>query len=137
LIPKGSILTPHLKEFQRLIGKVSNHVERLKKAREFAGEHGLYIVLKGAYSTISCPDGKQFFNSSGNQYMATAGSGDVLTGMLTSFLGQGYHPLNAGICGVFHHGMAGELASLDLRRGTIASDIVKSIPKTYTDIGID
>lgn len=137
IIPKGSILTPHLKEFQRLTGKASNHVERLKKARDFAGEHGLYIVLKGAYSSISCPDGKQFFNSSGNQYMATAGSGDVLTGMLTSFLGQGYAPLNAGICGVFHHGLAGELASIELRRGTIASDIVKSIPKTYSILEIE
>jgi NAD(P)H-hydrate epimerase len=137
LIPKGSILTPHLKEFQRLTGKVSNHVERLKKAREFTGEHGLYILLKGAYSSISCPDGKQFFNSSGNQYMATAGSGDVLTGMLTSFLGQGYSPLDAAICGVYHHGLAGELASMDLRRGTIASDIVKCIPKTYSILEID
>jgi ADP-dependent NAD(P)H-hydrate dehydratase / NAD(P)H-hydrate epimerase len=137
LIPKGSILTPHIKEFQRLIGSVSaNHLERLQMAKDFAVQYGLYLVLKGAYTTISCPDGKQFFNSSGNQYMATAGSGDVLTGIITSFLGQGYSSLNASICGVFHHGLAGELASLENKRGTIASDIVKSIPKTYTELDI-
>jgi ADP-dependent NAD(P)H-hydrate dehydratase / NAD(P)H-hydrate epimerase len=137
LIPKGSILTPHIKEFQRLIGSVSaNHLERLQMSKDFAVQYGLYLVLKGAYTTISCPDGKQFFNSSGNQYMATAGSGDVLTGIITSFLGQGYSSLNASICGVFHHGLAGELASLENKRGTIASDIVKSIPKTYTELDI-
>ncbi|MFD2203940.1 NAD(P)H-hydrate dehydratase [Shivajiella indica] len=136
-IPQGSILTPHIKEFERLTGNVSNHVERLQKAKDFAVEYGLFLVLKGAYTSISCPDGKQFFNSSGNQYMATAGSGDVLTGMITSFLGQGYTPLNATICGVFHHGLAGELASFENKRGTIASDIIKCIPKTYLELGID
>jgi ADP-dependent NAD(P)H-hydrate dehydratase / NAD(P)H-hydrate epimerase len=136
LIPKGSILTPHIKEFERLIGNASNHLERLQKAKEFAIEYGLYLVLKGAYTSISCPDGKQFFNSSGNQYMATAGSGDVLTGMITSYLGQGYSPTNATICGVFHHGLAGELASFENRRGTIASDIINCIPKTYRKLDI-
>ena len=136
LIPKGSILTPHIKEFQRLTGRASNHLERLQKAKDFAIQYGLYLVLKGAYTSISCPDGKQFFNSSGNKYMATAGSGDVLTGIITSFLGQGYSSLNASICGVFHHGLAGELASLENKRGTIASDIVKSIPKTYIELDI-
>ena len=136
LIPKGSILTPHIKEFQRLTGTVSNHLQRLQKAKEFAIQYGLYLVLKGAYTSISCPDGRQFFNSSGNQYMATAGSGDVLTGMISSYLGQGYSSLHATICGVFHHGLAGELASFENRRGTIASDIVKCIPETYRKLGI-
>jgi ADP-dependent NAD(P)H-hydrate dehydratase / NAD(P)H-hydrate epimerase len=136
LIPKDSILTPHFKEFERLTGYSSNHLERLQKAKEFALKYGLYLVLKGAYTSISCPDGKQYFNSSGNQYMATAGSGDVLTGMITSFLGQGYSSLHATICGVFHHGLAGELASFENRRGTIASDIVKHIPKTYSELDI-
>jgi ADP-dependent NAD(P)H-hydrate dehydratase / NAD(P)H-hydrate epimerase len=136
LIPKDCILTPHFKEFERLTGYSSNHLERLQKAKEFALKYGLYLVLKGAYTSISCPDGKQYFNSSGNQYMATAGSGDVLTGMITSFLGQGYSSLHATICGVFHHGLAGELASFENRRGTIASDIVKHIPKTYSELDI-
>lgn len=136
-VPKGSVLTPHIKEFQRLAGDVKNHKERLEKARSFAMEHGLFLVLKGAFTSISTPSGEQYFNSSGNQYMATAGSGDVLTGMITSFLGQGYLPLNAAICGVFHHGLAGEMTALDKRRGVIASDIIDSIPATFVDLDIE
>ena len=137
LIPKNSILTPHLKEFERLVGNCENHEERLKKAKDLSKEYNIYIVLKGAYTSITCPDGNQYFNSSGNKYMATAGSGDVLTGMITSFLGQGYKPFNAAICGVFHHGLAGELASEVKRRGLIASDIIDYIPATYTQLDID
>jgi ADP-dependent NAD(P)H-hydrate dehydratase / NAD(P)H-hydrate epimerase len=68
-------------------------------------------LLKGAFTSISCPDGSQYFNSSGNKHMATAGAGDVLTGMITSFLGQGYEPLHAALCGVYHHGLAGDIAA--------------------------
>jgi NAD(P)H-hydrate epimerase len=136
-VPKGSVLTPHLKEFQRLAGEAKDHKERLEKARSFAREHGVYLVLKGAFTSISTPQGEQFFNSSGNQYMATAGSGDVLTGMITSFLGQGYPPLNAAICGVFHHGLAGEMAALKKRRGVIASDIIECVPGTFVELNIE
>jgi NAD(P)H-hydrate epimerase len=136
-VPKGSILTPHLKEFERLVGTCENQRDRLEKARDFAVKYGFYLVLKGAFTCISCPDGNQYFNSTGNNYMATAGSGDVLTGMITSFLGQGYSSFNAALCGVFHHGLAGELASKKLRRGLIASDIIQKVPETYRLLEID
>ncbi|WP_373495198.1 NAD(P)H-hydrate dehydratase [Aquiflexum sp.] len=136
-IPKNSILTPHLKEFERLVGACKNHRERIDKAKDFSVQYGIYLVLKGAFTCISCPDGNQYFNSTGNKYIATAGSGDVLTGMITSILGQGYSSLNAAICGVYHHGLAGELASKKLRRGLIASDIIKKIPETYRLMGIE
>ena len=135
-VPKGSVLTPHVKEFERLVGNVGNHKERLLKAQQFAGEYGVFLILKGAFTSISTPDGKQYFNSTGNQYMATAGSGDVLTGMITAFLGQGYNPLQAALCGVFQHGLAGELAGKQKRRGVIASDIIACIPQTFLELDI-
>lgn len=131
LLGSNVILTPHLKEFERLVGACKNHKERIKKALEFCRAYQCYLVLKGANSIVTTPDGKQFFNSSGNQYLATAGAGDVLTGILTSFLGQGYSLENAAICGVFHHGLAGELASASKGRGTVATDIIDQIPETF------
>lgn len=136
-IPQNSILTPHIKEFERLAGPCRTQIERLEKAREFSFNHKVFLVLKGAFTCITCPDGYQYFNSSGNKYMATAGSGDVLTGIITSFLGQGYDPLSAAICGVFQHGLAGELASVKKRRGMVASDILETIPQTYLNLDIE
>ncbi|GMQ30319.1 NAD(P)H-hydrate dehydratase [Algoriphagus confluentis] len=136
LIPKNSILTPHLGELERLIGKSTDHLDRLMKVKEFCMKWQLNLLIKGAYSVLSLVDGRQLFNSSGTQYMATAGAGDVLTGMLTSFLGQGYAPENALICGVYHHGKAGELAGQQNRRSTIASDISENIGKTYTLLNV-
>jgi ADP-dependent NAD(P)H-hydrate dehydratase / NAD(P)H-hydrate epimerase len=133
-VPYGSILTPHLKEFERIVGSVACHRDRLEKARDLARKHQIYLVLKGAYTSISCPDGSQYFNSSGNKFMATAGSGDVLTGVLSSFLGQGYHPKQAVLCGVFHHGMAGDLAGVEKNRGLIASDIIEALPQTFVQM---
>jgi len=135
-IPRGSILTPHLKEFDRLLGKTANHKERLGKASDFCKKWKLNLVIKGANSVICIADGRQIFNSSGTHYMATGGSGDVLTGMITSFLGQGYSPENAMICGVYHHGIAGEIAGKTKRRGTIASDIIDAVPQTFIDLDI-
>ncbi|ERM81748.1 hypothetical protein P872_19370 [Rhodonellum psychrophilum GCM71 = DSM 17998] len=136
LLPLQSILTPHFKEFERLVGDCSNHLERLEKARSFSRKNNCILILKGAFTSISLPNGKQFFNSTGNQYMATAGSGDVLTGIITSFLGQGYSSENAAICGVYHHGLAGELASVSKKRGMIASDIIEAIPETFVQMQI-
>ncbi|SHN08739.1 NAD(P)H-hydrate epimerase [Cyclobacterium lianum] len=131
------ILTPHVKEFERITGiACKNHFERIKLAGDFARKYGCVLVLKGAFTLVSLPDGKQIFNNSGSVYMATGGSGDVLTGMLTSFLGQGYGIENAAICGVFHHGHAGQLAGKALRRGTIASDIIGKIPESFCQWGI-
>ena len=137
LIPKGSILTPHLKEFDRLFGTSTTHLERMAKAKACCLKYGLNLVLKGANSLCSLEDGRQVFNSSGSKYMATAGMGDVLTGMLTSFLGQGYSPENAVLCAVFHHGLAGELAGENYLRGTMAWDLIDAIPQTYLRIGLD
>ncbi|EOZ96809.1 NAD(P)HX epimerase [Indibacter alkaliphilus LW1] len=136
-LPENSILTPHLKEFERISGKAKNQMERLEKARSLASDNKVYLVLKGAFTCVSAPDGTQYFNSTGNKHMATAGSGDVLTGMLTAMLGQGYSPLDACLCAVFHHGLAGQVASKTKGRGTIASDIIESIPQTFLDLGID
>ncbi len=137
LIPKGSILTPHMKEFDRLFGPSSTHFERMAKAKACCLKYGINLVLKGANSLGTLADGRQVFNSSGTHYMATAGMGDALTGMLTSFLGQGYAPENALLCGVFHHGLAGELAGQRYMRGTMAQDLIEAIPKTYHRIGLD
>jgi NAD(P)H-hydrate epimerase len=137
LIPKGSILTPHLKEFDRLFGASQNHLERMAKAKACCLRYGLNLVLKGANSLCSLSDGRQVFNSTGSKYMATAGMGDALTGMLTSFLGQGYSPENAVLCGVFHHGLAGELAGEKYLRGTMTHDLIEAIPETYRLIGLD
>lgn len=134
LLGENVILTPHLKEFERLVGACPNHKVRIEKATEFCRTYNCYLVLKGANSLVATPSGSQFFNSSGNQFMATAGAGDVLTGMLTSFLGQGYSLENAAICGVYHHGLAGELASADKGRGTIATDIIERIPETFKTV---
>lgn len=136
LVPKYSILTPHIGEFNRLVGTATNHLDRLVMAKEFAVDNQLILVLKGANTVISLPDGKQVFNSSGNKYMATGGSGDVLTGMITSYLGMGYSPENAALCGVYHHGLAGEIASKSKRRSMIASDIIDAISETYIQLNI-
>jgi NAD(P)H-hydrate epimerase len=137
LIPKGSILTPHLKEFDRLFGPSETHLERMAKAKACCLKYDLNLVLKGANTLCSLSDGRQVFNSSGTKYMATAGMGDALTGMLTSFLGQGYSSENAVLCGVFHHGLAGELAGEHYLRGTMAQDLIEAIPETYRLIGLD
>jgi hydroxyethylthiazole kinase-like uncharacterized protein yjeF len=137
LIPKGSILTPHLKEFDRLFGISTTHLERMAKAKVCCLTYGINLVLKGANSLCSLADGRQVFNSSASKYMATAGMGDALTGMLTSYLGQGYSPENAVLCGVFHHGLAGELAGEHYLRGTMAHDLIEAIPQTYLRIGLD
>lgn len=136
LLPKNSILTPHIGEFTRLVGTAKNHLERLQKAIAFAVENELILVLKGANTVVSFSDGRQVVNSSGTKYMATGGSGDVLTGMITSYLGMGYTPENAVLCGVYHHGLAGEIASRTKRRSMVASDIVESIPATYLHLNI-
>ncbi len=135
-IPKNSVLTPHIGEFTRLVGKANNHLDRLELAKRFAIDNELILVLKGANTVISLPDGRQVVNSSGNKYMATGGSGDVLTGMITSYLGMGYSPDNAALCGVYHHGLAGEIASKTKRRSMIASDIIEAIPATYLQLNI-
>ncbi len=131
-LPKNSILTPHVKEFQRIAGDWKNDFERLTLQSEFSKRHEVFVVLKGAHTTISTPEGKLIFNSTGNPGMATAGSGDVLTGMIVSLLGQGFSSEQAAICGVYLHGLAGDLAAeVKTEHSLIASDIVDFIPLAY------
>ncbi len=131
-LPNNSILTPHPKEFERLVGKWIGDEERLQLQRDFAVKHQLVVVLKGAYTAVALPNGNVHFNSSGNAGMATAGSGDVLTGIVTSLLAQGYEPKQAAILGVYLHGVAGDLAKEQVGEASlIASDIIDQLPNAY------
>lgn len=131
-IPANSIFTPHVKEFERLVGKCKDSAERMQKQKEFSFRFGVYVVLKGAHTAISSPDGSMYFNSSGNPGMATAGSGDVLTGIITSFKAQGYPSLIACILGVYVHGLAGDLAAdKKTQDAMIASDIIENLPEAF------
>lgn len=135
LVPQNSILTPHPKEFERLFGKCSSGYERIKKASEFAKKLELIIVLKGANTLIATPDGKLFFNSTGNSGMATAGSGDVLAGMLGGLLAQGYLPEDAARIGVYLHGLAGDLSlQQQSAESLIAGDIIENIGEAFKSI---
>ncbi len=127
--PKNAILTPHPKEFDRLTGKSKNSFERLKKQKEFSQKHEVIVVLKGAHTSIAMPDGSIYFNSSGNELLATAGSGDVLSGIITSFLAQGYNPNEAAIMGVYTHGLCADAHKKQGNTTMIASDIIEMIPK--------
>ena len=132
LLPKNTILTPHPKEFDRIAGKCRDSAERLSKARELAGNLKVYIVLKGAWTTVVTPEGKCWFNPTGNPGMATAGSGDVLTGVILALRAQGYHAEDACKLAVYFHGKAGDLAAKSAgETGLIASDIVNSLPDAW------
>lgn len=134
-IPAYSILTPHPKEFDRIAGESTTTYERLMKAQSFAAEHKLCIVLKGAYTAVCMPSGNVFFNNCGNPGMATAGSGDVLTGIILGLLAQGYKPENAAVIGVFLHGTAGDLAAaFQSEESMIAGDIINMLGKAYKQI---
>ena len=127
-LPERSIITPHPKEFERLFGKTDNSQQRLELQREMSKQYNIIIVLKGANTSITFPNGSCFFNSTGNPGMATAGSGDVLTGIILSLLAQRYTPEEAAIIGVFMHGRAGDIAASKLgQESMIASDISKSL----------
>ncbi len=131
-IPGNSILTPHPKEFERLVGKRSEGYKRIELQIEFAKRYKVYVVLKGAYTSITCPDGMCYINSTGNPGMATAGSGDVLTGVILSLLGQGYEPKDASIIGVYLHGLAGDIAAEKIgQEALIASDIIENLGNAY------
>jgi NAD(P)H-hydrate epimerase len=134
-LPEGTILTPHPKEFERLVAKSENSFVRLKKQIEFSKDYKCIVVLKGAHTSITTPEGSVFFNSTGNPGMATAGSGDVLTGILLSLLAQGYSPENAAVISVFLHGLAGDIAAEELCYESImATDIIKCISKAFNTI---
>jgi NAD(P)H-hydrate epimerase len=110
LLTTNAIVTPHPIEFDRMAGKSSTSMERLENARQWAVDHQCIVVLKGAYSAVINTVGEVWFNSTGNPGMATAGSGDALTGIILALLAQGYEPFDAARLGVYLHGLAGDLA---------------------------
>ncbi len=134
-VPEGSIFTPHPKEFERLVGKSKNNFDEMQKQIAFSKKYKVYIVLKGANTSVSTPEGKVYFNSTGNPGMATGGSGDVLTGIILSLFSQSYTPREAAIYGVFIHGLAGDFAAE--KKGQyplIASDIIDFLPEALKSL---
>jgi len=135
LVPAGSILTPHPKEFERLVGKWSDDFDRLEKQKSLARQLKSVVVLKGANTSIASPEGAVYFNSTGNPGMATGGTGDVLTGILTGLLAQGYSSLDTAIAGVYLHGLSGDLAAREHGMvSLIASDIIEFLPAAFKKI---
>jgi NAD(P)H-hydrate epimerase len=131
-LPPGNILTPHPKEFDRLAGISANPHQRLLKALALAVELKSYIILKGAHTAICTPDEKCYFNPTGNPGMATAGSGDVLTGIILGLLAQSYSPLHAALVGVFLHGLSGDIAAaLNSEESLIAGDIIANLGAAF------
>ena len=134
-IPKRCILTPHLGELDRLIGKCMDTYERLTKVKELATYLQSYIIVKGAWTTIVTPEGNYYFNPTGNPGMATAGSGDVLTGILLALSAQGYSQEEACLLGVYIHGLAGNIAAEEMTEiAMTASDIINALPSAWKKI---
>ncbi|MBK5279265.1 MAG: NAD(P)H-hydrate dehydratase, partial [Bacteroidia bacterium] len=134
-ISEGSILTPHPKEFERLAGGWQNDFQRLEKQKKFSVDTKSIIILKGAHSSIATPDGKVYFNSTGNSGMATGGSGDVLTGILTGLLAQGYSAIDSALVGVYIHGLAGDIAAREKgKQSLIASDLIDFLPAAFKSL---
>jgi len=135
LIPENSILTPHPKEFERIFGESTTSYDRMIKAQEAALRYKIFIILKGAYTLIVTPEGRFYFNSTGNSGMATAGSGDVLTGILVGMLAQGYSTDEAAKLGVFIHGRAGDLAlENESKESLISGDIIDYLGKAFKSL---
>ena len=134
LLPEYTVLTPHPKELERLIGKWKDDFEKLKKVKSFCKKYKLIVVVKGANTITVFPD-KIYVNSTGNPGLATAGSGDVLTGIITGLISQGYDPLSAAIFGVYLHGRAADIAVEDYGyQSLIASHITNYLGEAYLDL---
>lgn len=135
-IPPFSILTPHPKEFERLFGETENNFEQIELAVKKAKDLNVIIVLKGHRSFVAMPGGKGYFNLTGNAGMATAGSGDVLTGLLTGLVAQKYTPAAAALLGVYLHGLAGDrAAAICSQEAMVASDIIAGFGEAFQQIG--
>jgi ADP-dependent NAD(P)H-hydrate dehydratase / NAD(P)H-hydrate epimerase len=132
VLPHNSILTPHPGEFTRLAGSTEDEFIRHARQLEFSKKFKVIIVLKGAHTCITTPEGESWFNSTGNPGMAKGGSGDVLTGMITAFLAQGYSPLDSAILGTYLHGLAGDIAKeKGSEHSMLAGDIIENIPDAF------
>lgn len=132
LLPENAILTPHPKEFERLAGETTDSFTQLQLQIAFSEKYKVIMVLKGAYTRISLPDGRVFFNTTGNPGMATAGCGDVLTGIILGLLAQNFGAEDAALIGVYLHGLAGDIAAQETGQySLIASDITNSLGKAF------
>ena len=132
LIPKKSIITPHPKEFERLFGRTQNSFERLKLSRKKAEELDIYIVLKDHHTQVITPDQKVFYNITGNSGMAKGGSGDVLLGIITSFLAQQYSSEESAVFGVWLHGKAGDFAAeKHSKEAMLPSDLIDELGNVF------
>lgn len=137
LLPENTILTPHPKELERLIGVWKDDFDKIEKTKAFSNTYKCIVLIKGAHSIIVYGD-QLFVNTTGNPGMASAGSGDVLTGMLTGLVAQGYNPINATIMGVYLHGTAGDLALQEYGyQALLASDIIQYIGKAFMDLFVE
>jgi hydroxyethylthiazole kinase-like uncharacterized protein yjeF len=135
MVPPGSILTPHPKEFERLFGKTETDMDRFKLAQQKAKELQSVIILKGHHSFIATPGGKGFFNNTGNAGLAKGGSGDVLTGVLTSLVAQGYDPVEASILGVYLHGLAADMVAKKIAmESMMASHVIRGLGKAFQQL---
>ncbi|WP_160136908.1 NAD(P)H-hydrate dehydratase [Chryseobacterium sp. c4a] len=135
LIPKKSIITPHPKEFERLFGKTENSFKRLELAREKAKEFSLYIVLKDHHTQVVTPEGDVYYNLTGNAGLAKGGSGDILTGILTSLLAQGYSEQETCILGVWLHGKAADFAAKKhSKESMLPTDVMDELGSVFTEL---
>jgi hydroxyethylthiazole kinase-like uncharacterized protein yjeF len=131
-IPPHSILTPHPKEFERLFGKTGDAFQQLELLLKKSSEHRVHILLKGRYTAIGCPDGRCFFNPTGNPGMSTGGTGDALTGIITGMLGQGYSAEHAAVTGAYLHGLAGDIAAgYRSPEAMTASDLIENLGEAF------
>ena len=130
-----TVLTPHLREFARLLGREVG-ADKALEAEGFARTHGCYLVLKGHQTLVSCPDGQIYVNQTGNPGMATGGSGDVLSGMVAALLAQGLEPKRAITAAVYLHGLAGDLAAEALGEYAMtAADLLEYLPRAMKAAG--
>ncbi len=134
-IPENAIITPHSEELRRLTGEWEDDYDKIEKTKDLAQKHKIIIVSKNAHTAIFTPAGEVYFNSTGNPGMATAGSGDVLTGIITGHIAKGFEALDAAIFGVFLHGLSGDLAKEHLgEESLLASDIINYIPLAHKQL---
>ena len=135
LVPSNSIITPHPKELERLVGKWKSDNKKLDLLKNFSKKYKLICILKGANTTIAFPNGYLFFNSNGNPGMASAGSGDVLTGIIGSLLAQGYSTETSSKLGVYIHGLAGDFAKSKFGETSMtASNIQECISLAFKEL---
>ena len=136
LLTPGSIITPHPREFERMFGTAKDSMFQVEIGRAKAMKYNICIVLKGHHTAVLLPSGECWYNTTGNAGMATGGSGDVLTGILTALLAQGYTATDASRLGVYLHGLAGDLAAaVTGEEALIAGDIVTYLGKAFLSFG--